>query len=106
MFRRLFWLCAGAALGAYGATKVNQAARRLTPGRLAGSAARRALKLGSAALRLADNVRAGMATSDPAPARRGTYPAAPGSGFLPGQRPRNTRTMYHANTHNHWKEGQ
>lgn len=61
MFRRLFWLVAGIAIGAWGTTKVNRAARRLTPEGLAETAAGRAAELGGRLRQFTDDVRAGMA---------------------------------------------
>lgn len=61
MVRRLFWLVAGVAIGVWGTTKVNRAARRLTPEGIAETTAVRAAELGGRLRRFTDDVRAGMA---------------------------------------------
>jgi hypothetical protein len=61
MFRRLFWLVAGIAIGTWGTAKVNRAARRITPGGITETAIGRAADLGGQLRSFADDVRAGMA---------------------------------------------
>jgi hypothetical protein len=61
MIRRLFWLVAGIAIGAWGSTKAHRAARGLTPEGIAETAVDRAARLGGRFRRFTDDVRAGMA---------------------------------------------
>jgi Family of unknown function (DUF6167) len=75
MFRRLFWLVAGVAIGTWGTTKVNRAARRLTPEGITEQAVGRAAEFGGQLRSFADDVRTGMAEREaelggPATARR------------------------------------
>ncbi|GGO82364.1 DUF6167 family protein [Wenjunlia tyrosinilytica] len=94
MFRRLFWLVAGIAIGTWGTTKVNRAARKLTPEGIAETAVGRAADLGGQVRRFAQDVRTGMAEREAelkkTPGRTGRdyhrgFPAAPDQA-LPGQR--------------------
>ncbi|GAB2586273.1 hypothetical protein GCM10027168_18820 [Streptomyces capparidis] len=93
MFRRLFWLVAGVAVGAWGTTKVNRAARRMTPGGLAETAAVRASVAGGRLRLFAREVRVGMAERERELNQvlgrdgRGVYqirPGAPERAALPG----------------------
>jgi len=59
--RRIFWMAVGAGATVWAMGKANEAARRLTPTSLAGTAARGALDLGDAVRGFAGEVRAGMA---------------------------------------------
>ncbi|MCD0481212.1 DUF6167 family protein [Streptacidiphilus sp. ASG 303] len=59
--RRIFWMAVGAGATVWAMNKANEAARRLTPASLAGTAARGALDLGDAVRSFAGEVRAGMA---------------------------------------------
>ncbi|TQF02095.1 hypothetical protein E6W39_07110 [Kitasatospora acidiphila] len=61
MVRRIFWMTVGAGAAVWAMNKANEAAHRLTPDSLSGTAARGALQLGDAARRFAQDVRAGMA---------------------------------------------
>ncbi|MCC9305689.1 DUF6167 family protein [Kitasatospora sp. RB6PN24] len=61
MVRRIFWMAVGAGTAVWAMNKANEAAQRLTPDSLSGTAARGALQLGDAARRFARDVRAGMA---------------------------------------------
>jgi hypothetical protein len=59
--RRIFWMTVGAGAAVWAMNKANDAARRLTPESLAGTAARGALDLGDAVRSFTDEVRSGMA---------------------------------------------
>ncbi|MFJ6213679.1 DUF6167 family protein [Streptomyces sp. NPDC092296] len=59
--RRVFWMAVGAGATVWAMNKANEAARRLTPDSLAGTAARGALNLGEAVRSFAGEVRTGMA---------------------------------------------
>ncbi|AXI80717.1 DUF6167 family protein [Peterkaempfera bronchialis] len=59
--RRIFWMAVGAGATVWAMSKANDAARRLTPTGLAGTAARGALDLGDAVRQFTGEVRAGMA---------------------------------------------
>jgi hypothetical protein len=82
MFRRLFWLVAGIAIGSWGTSKVNRAARRLTPEGLTETAIGRAADLGgqlrSFASGFADDVRAGMAEREAELGGPGPHPSRGG----------------------------
>lgn len=58
---RIFWMAVGAGATVWVMKKANEAAQRLTPESLSGTAARGALHLGDAAKQFALDVRAGMA---------------------------------------------
>lgn len=57
---RIFWMAVGAGATVWAMKKANEAARRLTPDSLSGTAARGALHLGDLAKQFAQDVRAGM----------------------------------------------
>ncbi|MEU1285536.1 DUF6167 family protein [Kitasatospora sp. NPDC005856] len=58
---RIFWMAVGAGATVWAMKKANEAAQRLTPESLSGTAARGALHLGDLAKQFAQDVRAGMA---------------------------------------------
>ncbi|WP_316520221.1 DUF6167 family protein [Kitasatospora brasiliensis] len=58
---RVFWMAVGAGATVWAMKKANEAAQRLTPDSLSGTAARGALQLGDLAKQFAQDVRAGMA---------------------------------------------
>lgn len=58
---RVFWMAVGAGATVWAMKKANEAAQRLTPDSLSGTAARGALHLGDLAKQFAQDVRAGMA---------------------------------------------
>ncbi|MGA5819270.1 DUF6167 family protein [Kitasatospora sp. NPDC094028] len=58
---RIFWMAVGAGATVWVMKKANEAAQRLTPESLSGTAARGALHLGDVAKQFAQDVRAGMA---------------------------------------------
>ncbi|MGW3044961.1 DUF6167 family protein [Kitasatospora sp. NPDC001159] len=57
---RIFWMAVGAGATVWAMKKANEAAQRLTPDSLSGTAARGALHLGDLAKQFAQDVRAGM----------------------------------------------
>ena len=107
MFRRLFWLLVGIVIGVWGTTKVNRAARRLTPQGLAETAAGRVAELGGQLRRFAEDVRTGMTEREQElghARRRGGRTAAREAG-VPGQRSGAGRSPYDRKPPYDQKEG-